>query len=338
MRNYFGVNSLIVKAILFLIFGLIGFIIFNDIIGIVWGVGAGVILFIIEMILNKMTSRQILSITIGLIFGLIVASLFSYNLSLLINAKNSYLYKFILIIGIAGFVYLGITFGYIRRNSFTFPLTSSETIQICGTPKILDTSVIIDGRIADICETRFLEGTLIIPKFVLEELQHIADSADRLKRNRGRRGLEILKKIQEQKTINVTIDERSYPELKEVDSMLVKMGKELEAKVITNDFNLNKVAELHGVVVLNINDLANALKPVVLPNEEMHIHLMKRGKEYDQGIGYLEDGTMVVVDNARNYIGKSVDVVVTSVIQTAAGRMIFSKLKEDENYNNHWEV
>ncbi|MCM3598905.1 PIN/TRAM domain-containing protein [Metabacillus idriensis] len=193
--------------------------------------------------------------------------------------------------------------------------------------KILDTSVIIDGRIADICQTGFLEGTIVIPQFVLEELQHIADSSDALKRNRGRRGLDILNRIQKELSIKVEIYEGDFDEIQEVDSKLVKLAKLTSGVVVTNDFNLNKVCELQGVGVLNINDLANAVKPVVLPGEEMKVQVIKDGKEHNQGVAYLDDGTMIVVEDGRDYIGKHIDVIVTSVLQTSAGRMIFAKPK-----------
>lgn len=192
--------------------------------------------------------------------------------------------------------------------------------------KILDTSVIIDGRIADICKTGFIEGTLVIPEFVLEELQHIADSSDLLKRNRGRRGLDILNKIQKELDVKVLIYEGDMEE-GEVDSKLVKLAKALHGKVVTNDFNLNKVCELQGVSVLNINDLANAVKPVVLPGEEIVVQVIKDGKEHGQGVAYLDDGTMIVVEGGRDYIGTTMEVLVTSVLQTSAGRMIFAKPK-----------
>lgn len=196
--------------------------------------------------------------------------------------------------------------------------------------KILDTSVIIDGRIADICQTGFIEGTLLIPEFVLEELQHIADSSDVLKRNRGRRGLDILNRIQKELDVEVEIYEGDFEEIHEVDSKLVKLAKVLNGFVVTNDFNLNKVCDLQGVAVLNINDLANAVKPVVLPGEVMPVQVIKDGKEQNQGIGYLDDGTMIVVEEGRSYIGKTIEVVVTSVLQTSAGRMIFAKPKAME--------
>lgn len=193
--------------------------------------------------------------------------------------------------------------------------------------KILDTSVIIDGRIADICKTGFLDGTMVIPEFVLEELQHIADSSDLLKRNRGRRGLDILNKIQKELDVKVLIYEGDFEDITEVDSKLVRLAKVLQGKVVTNDYNLNKVCELQGVSVLNINDLANAVKPIVLPGEEIVVQVIKDGKEHGQGVAYLDDGTMIVVEGGRDFIGMNIEVLVTSVLQTSAGRMIFAKPK-----------
>jgi uncharacterized protein YacL len=198
-----------------------------------------------------------------------------------------------------------------------------------GIPKVLDTSVIIDGRIFDICETGFIEGPLVIPNFVLDELRHISDSSDSLKRNRGRRGLDILNKIQKELSIETLIVDDDFPKIAEVDAKLLKLAQKMDGKVITNDYNLNKVAEFQGVPVLNINELSNAIKPVVLPGEEMRIDIVKDGKESSQGVAYLEDGTMIVVEGGRKYIGQTTDVMVTSVLQTAAGRMIFAKPKEN---------
>lgn len=194
--------------------------------------------------------------------------------------------------------------------------------------KILDTSVIIDGRIFDICRTGFIEGPIIIPSFVLEELRHIADSSDSLKRNRGRRGLDVLNRIQKELDIEVGIYEDTSDDNTEVDVKLLKLGQKLGAKVVTNDYNLNKVAEFQGVAVLNINDLANAVKPVVLPGEEMLVQVIKDGKETGQGVAYLDDGTMIVIDGGKKHVGQSIDVLVTSVLQTSAGRMIFAKPKD----------
>jgi uncharacterized protein YacL len=194
--------------------------------------------------------------------------------------------------------------------------------------KILDTSVIIDGRIADIAETGFLDGVIVIPQFVLRELQLVADSADSLKRNRGRRGLDILQRVQKMNHLNVQILEDEFPHVRDVDMKLIEMAKAYDCKIVTNDFNLNKVAQLHGVEVLNINELANALKPIVLPGEVMRVFILKEGKEYNQGVAYLDDGTMVVVDNAKRMISKTIDISVTSVLQTTAGKMIFGKYDE----------
>jgi uncharacterized protein YacL len=191
--------------------------------------------------------------------------------------------------------------------------------------KILDTSVIIDGRIADVCEAGFIDGTMVIPQFVLKELQLVADSGDSLKRNRGRRGLDILQRVQKMAGVEVTISDVDFPDVREVDLKLIELARTLQGKIITNDFNLNKVAQLRGVEVLNVNELANALKPVVLPGEIMKVFILKEGKEYNQGVAYLDDGTMVVVDNARKMISKTIEIVVTSVLQTTAGKMIFGR-------------
>jgi rRNA maturation endonuclease Nob1 len=194
--------------------------------------------------------------------------------------------------------------------------------------KVLDTSVIIDGRIADICETGFLDGTLVVPQFVLRELQQVADSSDSMKRNRGRRGLDVLQRVQKMTNVQVQIVETDFPEVKEVDLKLIELAKRLSGKIVTNDFNLNKVAQLRGVAVLNINELANALKPVVLPGEVLRVFVLKEGKEPGQGIAYLDDGTMVVVDQGKRAIGRTIEVTVTSVLQTTAGKMIFCRWPE----------
>lgn len=196
-------------------------------------------------------------------------------------------------------------------------------------PKVLDTSVIIDGRIFDICETGFVEGPLVIPNFVLDELRHISDSSDSLKRTRGRRGLDILNKIQKELEIETEIWEGDFPKIAEVDAKLLKLAQTLNGKVVTNDYNLNKVAEVQGVPVLNINELSNAIKPVVIPGEEMTVEVVKDGKEASQGVAYLDDGTMIVVEGGRKYMTKTIGVIVTSVLQTAAGRMIFARPKDN---------
>jgi uncharacterized protein YacL len=223
--------------------------------------------------------------------------------------------------------YLGLLIGG-RKGEWLEPARLLSLFRAAGPQrryKVLDTSVIIDGRIADICETGFLDGTLVVPQFVLKELQLVADSADSLKRNRGRRGLDILQKIQKMAGVETMISDLDFPEVREVDLKLIELARTLQGKIVTNDFNLNKVAQLRGVEVLNINELANSLKPVVLPGEIMKVFILKEGKEYNQGVAYLDDGTMVVVDNARKMISKTIDVVVTSVLQTTAGKMIFGR-------------
>jgi len=272
---------------------------------------------------------HLLSGLFGLILGLLVSVMVFPALES-IGAGGAVLP--VLVTGILGFA--GFKMGYAKKEDligffsrWTLGKENEEDNEPRQECKILDTSVIIDGRIADICKTGFIEGTLVIPEFVLEELQHIADSSDLLKRNRGRRGLDILNKIQKELDVKVLIYEGDFEEISEVDSKLVRLAKLLRGKVITNDFNLNKVCELQGVSVLNINDLANAVKPVVLPGEEIVVQVIKDGKEHGQGVAYLDDGTMIVVEGGREFIGTTMEVMVTSVLQTSAGRMIFAKPK-----------
>ncbi len=196
---------------------------------------------------------------------------------------------------------------------------------------LVDTSVIIDGRLADVCAAGFIDGPLVVPQFVLQELQQIADSGDALKRNRGKRGFDVLQRLQRMPGVKVEITDADFPHVREVDRKLIELAKVLRGKVVTNDYNLNKVAEVSGVAVLNVNELANGLRPVVLPGEIMRVHLLREGKEAGQGVAYLDDGTMVVVEHGKRYLGQTVDVVVTSVLQTSAGRMIFSRLRDDEH-------
>lgn len=296
----------------------------------------------IEESLVKAPATDILFGSLGIIIGLIVA----YLIMIPLKSIHFQVLSTIVPIFVTLFLgYLGFQVGFKKREelinlfSISGRLGSKDKKKqvngevglseepLAGKLKILDTSVIIDGRIADICQTGFLEGTIVIPQFVLEELQHIADSSDALKRNRGRRGLDILNRIRKELAINVEIYEGDFEEIQEVDSKLIKLAKLTSGIVVTNDFNLNKVCELQNVSVLNINDLANAVKPVVLPGEELNVQLIKDGKEHNQGIAYLDDGTMIVVEEGRDYIGKRIDVLVTSVLQTSAGRMIFAKPK-----------
>lgn len=282
--------------------------------------------------LIKVPVTDVLFGSLGLIFGLLVAFLISFALNpIMVPIINAVVPILLTLV----FGYLGFQVGFKKRdellNLFSNRKKKSNDDEsdkpLSQSLKILDTSVIIDGRVADICQTGFLEGTIVIPQFVLGELQHIADSSDVLKRNRGRRGLDILNRIQKELSIKVEIYEGDFEEIQEVDSKLVKLAKLTNGILVTNDFNLNKVCELQKVSVLNINDLANAVKPVVLPGEEMNVQVIKDGKEFHQGVAYLDDGTMIVVEDGREFIGKRIDVLVTSVLQTSAGRMIFAKPK-----------
>jgi uncharacterized protein YacL len=294
----------------------------------VLGVVLGIAMVAIETRLRTAEVTDLLGALIGGAIGLGLAKTIGAALFWADNRdpRIVFLHSFILLV----FPYLGLVMGA-RKGEWLQPSRLVSLFRETGPQKryrILDTSVIIDGRIADVCETGFLDGTLVIPQFVLKELQLVADSADSLKRNRGRRGLDILQKIQKMSGIDVMISDIDFPEVREVDLKLIELGRTLQGKIVTNDFNLNKVAQLRGVEVLNINELANSLKPVVLPGEFMKVFILKEGKEYNQGVAYLDDGTMVVVDNARRMISKNIDVVVTSVLQTTAGKMIFGRYIE----------
>jgi len=299
-----------------------------------WGILGGLLLagfaLLMEGRMKRVPLRNLVGSFIGLILGIMVANLISNALfPNLFNNQQMILPLYGLLYGICG--YIGVRIGFKKGDEFQMPGRKpfSRGLPQGENSKILDTSVIIDGRIADITETGFVEGPLLIPQFILGELQHIADSSDPVKRTRGKRGLEVLHHIQKQVNVDVRIVDTDYPSVKEVDSKLIELAKEVRGKILTNDSNLNKVAELQGIEVLNINELANALKPVVLPGEEMNVKILKEGKEMGQGVAYLDDGTMIVVDNGRRQIGKTIDVVVTSVLQTPAGRMIFARLKEE---------
>ncbi len=304
---------------------------FSPLVGVDFAVGIalGLIIVWIETRLRDAEVTDLLGALIGGAIGLglaktIGAALFWANTG---DPRVVFLHSFILLV----FPYLGILMGA-RKGEWLEPARLAGLFRDTGPQKryrILDTSVIIDGRIADVCETGFLDGTLVIPQFVLKELQLVADSADSMKRNRGRRGLDILQKIQKMSGVDVMISDVDFPDVREVDLKLIELARTVEGKIVTNDFNLNKVAQLRGVQVLNINELANALKPVVLPGEFMKVFILKEGKEYNQGVAYLDDGTMVVVDNARRMISRNIDVVVTSVLQTTAGKMIFGRYIEN---------
>jgi uncharacterized protein YacL len=296
---------------------------------VVAGAVMGILVVAFEMRLRVVSLKRLIGAVIGSIFGILGAYLFSVVIRNSITHPETQ--RFLQLMVMLLMSYVGLVVGANKGDLLNLAALGGvfgAEKQGRKSFKILDTSVIIDGRIADIAETGFLDGIVVIPQFVLRELQLVADSADSLKRNRGRRGLDILQRIQKIATINVQIVEDDFPTIREVDLKLIELAKMYEAKIITNDFNLNKVAQLQGVAVLNINELANALKPIVLPGETMKVFILKEGKEYNQGVAYLDDGTMVVVDNARKLIGKNVDIAVTSVLQTTAGKMIFGKFDE----------
>src|ERR1700741_4660983 len=290
-------------------------------------IGLGVILF--EWRLRLVSLKRLIGAAIGSILGIIGAYLFA--LVVRNSVPEGHTQSFLQILVMLLMAYVGLIVGANKGDLLNLAALGGifgGEKQGKKSYKILDTSVIIDGRIADIAETGFLDGIIVTPQFVLRELQLVADSADSLKRNRGRRGLDALRRLQKMATLSIQIVEDDFPAVREVDLKLIELAKVYEGKIVTNDFNLNKVAQLQGVEVLNINELANSLKPIVLPGEIMKVFILKEGKEYNQGVAYLDDGTMVVVDNARKMIGKTVDISVTSVLQTTAGKMIFGKFDE----------
>jgi uncharacterized protein YacL len=289
--------------------------------------GGGIILF--EIRLERISLTRLIGAAIGSVLGIAGAFLMSLVLGKALPGQ-----PFLPVCLLLWMTYVGMVVGANKGDMLNLAALGGVFGKEKNSQKsfkILDTSVIIDGRIADIAETGFLDGVLVIPQFVLRELQLVADSADSMKRNRGRRGLDILQRIQKMAHLTVQIVEEDFPNVREVDMKLIELAKIYDCKVVTNDFNLNKVAQLHGVEVLNINELANSLKPIVLPGEIMRVFILKEGKEYNQGVAYLDDGTMVVVDNAKRLISKTIDITVTSVLQTTAGKMIFGKYDERQH-------
>jgi len=304
--------------------------------GLFGGFTLGVAIIILEKKIEKNTYWEIIGGICGLIIGLLIANLFANvlltNLTQQSKTITSLCFIFNVILG-----YLGLVMGMKKVKELDlkrFRRFSKGHHDGDEQYKILDTSVIIDGRIFDICETGFIEGTIVIPQFILKELMHIADSSDPLRRIRGRRGLDVLKKIQKQTGLDVIITDQDFSKIKEVDHKLVALANKMGGKIITNDVNLNEIAEIQGVTVFNINQLASALKPIVLPGEMMNVYVQKEGKEYGQGVAYLDDGTMVVVKNGKKFIGKNTEVSVTSVLQTTAGRMIFAERKDESQHQN----
>lgn len=300
----------------------------------IYGAVAGFVLSLVtiylETLIRKSEFKIIWSATFGTFAGVVLGWLLGSIYRAISN--DSATITFIQIFFLVIMPYIGFLVGT-RKAEWLNPAHLFRFFKeksIGRSYKLLDTSVIIDGRISDICNATFIEGTLIVPQFILLELQMVADSSDDVKRQRGRRGLEVLDHLQKSSQVNVTITEMDFPDIKEVDSKLIEMAKQMDAKIVTNDFNLNKVAQLQGIPVLNINELANALKPVVLPGESIQAFILKEGKEPDQGVAYLDDGTMVVVDNSRKMIGQTVDITVTSVLQTTVGKMIFGRYNEEK--------
>jgi uncharacterized protein YacL len=296
------------------------------IIGFIIGLVVALLVIRVEKDIRKQSLRIIAGGVIGMVVGLLIALILGFGLNMVIKiTQNQHVvpWIYLLLTGILG--YLGLVLGSKKVEEFNFSVAENKN---SIDQRLLDTSVIIDGRIADICDTGFMDGELIVPRFVLNELQFIADSSDSMKRSRGRRGLDVLNRMQKSSAIHIEIVEQDFPKIKGVDGKLVALAQKLNAKLMTNDYNLNKVAELQGVRVLNVNELANAMKPVVLPGEQMLVKIIREGKEQGQGVGYLDDGTMIIVDSAQKMINMNVEVVVTSVLQTTAGRMIFTELKE----------
>jgi uncharacterized protein YacL len=299
------------------------------------GVGAlvAVCIILFEIRIRQATLKTLIGAAVGSILGIIGAFLIGELIMRQESLKHEV--RTFVTLGLVFFMaYVGLMVGAAKGDYLELAALGgifSDKVARRDI-KILDTSVIIDGRIADVAETGFLTGTLIIPQFILRELQQVADSPDSSKRQRGRRGLDMLNRLQNNASLDIQIVENDFPTVREVDLKLIELGRQMDAVIVTNDFNLNKVAQLRGVNVLNINELANALKPVVLPGEAMRVFILKEGKEYNQGVAYLDDGTMVVVDNARRLIGKNADIAVTSVLQTTAGKMIFGRIwDETEN-------
>src|SRR3954451_19948480 len=306
-----------------------------------FGALIGIFIIVFEIRARKASLKTLIGAAIGSTMGIVGAYLIGMLISTQdINTVPGEL-KVFMTIALAFFMgYIGLMVGAAKGDYIDLSalggIFSDKTVK--RDYKVLDTSVIIDGRIADIAETGFLGGTLIIPNFILAELQQVADSPDSSKRQRGRRGLDMLQRLRNNGKLDIQIVETDFPAVKEVDLKLIELGKQLDAVIVTNDFNLNKVSQLRGVSVLNINELANALKPVVLPGEAMRVFILKEGKEYNQGVAYLDDGTMVVVDNARRLIGKNADIAVTSVLQTTAGKMIFGRLWEEAENGGHSDI
>jgi len=315
----------ILRVIILIIGGIIGFLIQNNFYGVLIGLGFCLLVVLLELLLSKIKLDTLLFAVIGVVLGLITAQIIDYIIFLLEEPKITELFrKFLWLVRIA-LAYLGLVVALQKKSEVE--LLDKDIIQKSKKSKnnliLVDTSIVIDGRIADIIATKFIDTPLLVPKFVLKELQTLADSQEHIKRARAKRGLEILTKLKEENAISII--EIDYPEIRDTDAKLIKLAKEINAKILTVDYNLNRVANLEGITVLNINELVIALKPVFLPGESFSIYVVKEGKEPNQGVGYLDDGTMVVVEDGRKFINKKVDVIVTSTLQTPSGRIVFTK-------------
>ena len=321
-------NLILIRAFFVFICTMVGFLLGGDnlYLSVLTGFGVGLGVAVFEWLARNISLKGLSSAVFGIILGLLLAKIIFPALTLfpLSGEQKKIIQVFLTLV----LVYLGLTLGLKGKDEFNLviPYIKFKRQELKEEMIVVDTSAIIDGRIVDIVKTGFLEARFIIPRFILNELQTISDSTDHLKRQKGKRGIEILHELKKEPNIEVVIHEEDIPDVKETDAKLVKLAQILDAKVLTTDYNLNRIAEFQGVKVLNINDLVNALKPILLPGEKLHLKLIREGKEHNQAIGYLEDGTMVVVENARWLIGKSVDVEVTSVLQGSSGRIIFTKV------------
>ena len=332
--------TLIYVRIFFVIIGtavgyLMGDFTNNGLIGAAIGLFASWLIIFLERGMRRVSVRGLSSAVFGLILGLLMAKVLTDAISL-VPLEPGVISSIRVVVTLV-FCYLGMVMAMRGKDEFNviIPYVRFSRQKQSEDVILIDSSAIIDGRIVDVCKTPFLSARLLVPRFVLRELQQIADSSDAIKRQRGRRGLEILHNIQKDNTLDITIHEEDFPDTPDVDAKLVRLARLLEAKIFTLDFNLNRVAELQGVKVLNLNELANALRPVVFPGETMEVKLIKEGKEYNQTVGYLDDGTMVVVEDSRSLINTNAKVVVTSVLQTQAGRMVFAKLQSPAGSHNH---
>ena len=296
-------------------------------------IGVALIVLAVDVLFHRKNLSNISAVCFGLVVGFLISYLFAQALRLTPLGDSERAFGAVNLVLTVVFCYLGVSLILQTKDDFRFVIPYIEFRKETrgGRPLILDTSVIIDGRIADVAQAGIIDNVLVVPRFVLAELQSIADSPDKLKRNRGRRGLDVLKKLQSNEATEVEIHEETFPDIEEVDNKLLLLARKLEGRIITNDYNLNKIAQLHSVEVVNINDLANAMKPVVLPGEQMSVRIVKPGEEPGQGVGYLDDGTMVVVEQGRDRIGDDVELAVTSVLQTSAGRMIFGRPTQDRD-------